>query len=366
VFVAFAVDIGYLCMARAQAQRCADSAALAAATSIASDAWLSDDIEDLHTVARANALKFATLNQVRSEDVILDANFSNDLDGDVMIGRLDNLASREEEPSLVDPEESNTVLVRVRCDAEENPVRLFFARILGIGTAEISAEAAAVFERDNVVGFRPTEYTGNSGLMPFAVSVEDWEELVESMDGDDEREFADEWTYDPETQTVTPGSDGKPELRIFPDKRQGNSITPGNFGTVDIGNTNNSTSELSRQIREGISPDDMKHYNGELKLDQNGELYLNGDTGISASIESALAEAVGQSRSICLYGEVTGRGNTTRYKIVGFAGIRVVEHSLQGGNKYVTVQPALAMDTSAIVGEADASYFVGPAVYLVR
>jgi hypothetical protein len=365
--LAFAVDVGMLCVVRTQAQRCADAAALAGAWAMVNEDRVRGQIDEVHAAARQEAVKYAALQEVNGECPALDANELNDPGGQIVIGRLDNPADRTEALSFEDPHRYNAVQVRVACTAEQdNPVPMFFARILGLRTAAVAAQATAIFDGGNTVGFRVTEKTGNATLMPFAVKRQDWEGLLAEGGGD-------RWTWDPATETVSRGSDGKPELNIFPVKQQesgrgsGVGITPGNFGTVDVGNPNNSASDLVRQIREGISAEDLAWYDGELKLDAtSGTLLLNGDTGMSASMRHALADVVGQPRTVLLYDEVSGQGNQTWFRIVGFAGVRIVDFKLSGKEKYVLVQPALVVDDAAIPGEPDSSYFVGQPVHLAR
>jgi hypothetical protein len=360
--VAWAVDLGYLYVVSSEAQRCADSAALAGAWAMASEQHVVNRTTGNYDLAREAAIQFGSLNRVNGAGFKFDANWSNGADGDIVLGRLDDPADRDEQLSLWDPNRYNTVRVRVRClEKRDNAVPLFFARVLGFNTAEITAEAAAYFDSGNVAGFRPTQNTGNALLLPFAVKLEVWEDFLDGHSDSDDR-----WTHDSEAQTVSRGSDGKPELKIFPGDRS--DLTSGNFGTVNVGGNNNSTSVLEGQIRDGISATDLAPHGGELRLNQvTGDLPLNGDPGISVGIKEALGDVVGQARSIFLYDEVTGQGNTTYFNIVGFAGIRVMDFSL-AGNKYVLVQPALVVDRTAIINTdgSTTSYFVGQPPRLVR
>ena len=120
---------------------------------------------------------------------------------------------------------------------------------------DVTAEAAATFD-DNVVGFRVTDKTPNASLLPFTVKVQDWAALLAGV------QATDSFTFDPNTGAVVPRSDGVPELKMYPGaaSKNGKHITPGNWGAVDIGNTNNSTADLRRQIRDGVSADDLDPY----------------------------------------------------------------------------------------------------------
>ena len=98
----------------------------------------------------------------------------------------------------------------------------------------------------------------------------------------------DKYSWDPSTHQVKPGPDGKLEVNLYP---QGTD-SPGNRGTVDIGGENNSTSDIARQIVDGISPADMQSLSDsgrQLEFNAEGELELNGDTGISAGVKDELA-----------------------------------------------------------------------------
>jgi hypothetical protein len=375
--VALATDIGYLFVVQTQAQRCADSAALAGAWALATDEWGNTSPDEIHDQARSAAMQYASLNRVHEGGFELTANWDNVASGDIVIGELENPSDRSEQLSLWDSTQFNTVFVRVRRTNERrNPVPLFFARVMGIRSADVAAEAAAFFDSGHTVGFRATKDT-NVLLLPFAVDVNDWLDLINDDDDDgddDEGSENDQWTYDPETQLVSEGADGKPELNIYPGKQTGNGkktqIVPGNFGTVDIGPQNNSAKDLRRQIRDGITMDDLSSHGGELRLDAlTNKLRLNGDPGLTASIKDAVGDIIGQPRSILLYTDVSGQGSNAEFTIVGFAGIRVVDFSLTGNDKHITVQPALVIDRTAIVESSNSSatsYFVGAPARLVR
>jgi hypothetical protein len=377
LLAAFAVDVGYLFFCRTQAQRSADAAALAAAWSMADDDRIRGRTWKLHAEARRSAVDYAQWNQVSGNDVVLNNNWLNHPKGDIVIGYLDDPRQWDQDMTFWNLDRYNTVLVRVHCSADRNnAVPLFFGRILGIDSVAISAEAAATFDDGHTVGFRVTKNTGNAKILPFAVHAEDWRNLLDSGS-------LDAWSYDPETQKLSSRPDGIPEMKIFPgteetssngngkNKDQGNgssSITPGNFGTVDVGNSNNSAKDLMRQIREGASADDLAYHGGELRLDpETGTLLLNGDTGLTASIKDALADVVGQPRAVLLYSSAEGQGNNTTYTIVGFAGVRIVDFALTGNDKYIRIQPAVVVDETAIADYgSNTSDFVAPPVRRVR
>lgn len=66
------------------------------------------------------------------------------------------------------------------------------------------------------------------------------------------------------------------------------------------------------------------------KLDDNGELFLNGDTGISAGVKNELASIKGEPKLIPLFNQVNGPGNNATYSIVKFVGVRLMQVKLTG------------------------------------
>jgi hypothetical protein len=176
-------------------------------------------------------------------------------------------------------------------------------------------------------------------MLPLALDQPTW---VDVLDGGG----SDNWRYDPTTKAITSGSDGMREVNLYP-LRTG---APGNRGTVDNGSSTNNSADLSGQIRHGVSPSDLNHIGSELKLNNNGELFLNGDTGIRAGIKDDLASIKGAPRVIPIFREVLGPGNNATYTIVGSAGVRIMNEQLTGSksSKQVIIQPALMISKSVI------------------
>ena len=145
---------------------------------------------------------------------------------------------------------------------------------------------------------------------------------------------------------------GFPRRTLYP---QGTG-SPGNRGTVDFGNTNNATPDLQRQILYGLNAADLAYHGGSISFDANGELILNGDTGISAAIKSSLEQIKGQPRMIPIFDSVSGNGNNAYYTITGFTGIRILNVKLTGAmkSKQVIVQPA-AIQTRGGIKDDDGS-----------
>ncbi len=337
--VAFALDLGFIYTARAELQRSADAAALAATWRLLEDqiATLGEISKSDATVnARTVAEEFAELNVVAQVNPGL-------AEDDVVVGHYTESGGT----GVVDPNSSlytNTVRVRVqRTDAQNGQLRLFFARALGVGQLGLDCDATAAFW-SGFIGFKMPEDGSNLGMLPITLDRETYEDGILMRNGDDN------YTYNPDTGEITDGPDGIPEVNLYP---QGTGA-PGNRGTVDFGNTNNATPDLQRQILHGLSAEDLAYHDGAITFDQNGELILNGDTGISAAIKTSLEEIKGEPRMIPIFDSVAGNGNNAYYTITCFTGIRILNVKLSGAmkTKQVIVQPA-AMQTRGGIRDDD-------------
>lgn len=326
---AIAIDLGYLLSGREELQRTCDAAALAAcwemATQSANGASNSSAIEN----ARSVASTFAGLNTITKEAPNLAICGSNNASGDVIFGYI----SDPTDVSTFDTSAStyNAVKVRVRRNAQMNgAIPFFLGPMFGKQSQDTEASAVAMLVSE-VKGFQTPSNGGNLDILPFALDEDTWNDYLDGA-------FCDHYQYDPATGQVRAGSDGKRELNLYPQ----NTGSPGNRGTVDIGGSNNSTSDIARQIVDGISPGDLDDLGKPLEFDSTGELELNGDTGISAGVKDELASIIGDRRCIPIFSMVQGPGNNAQYTIVRWLGIRVMAVKLTGkmSGKKLMVQEA--------------------------
>jgi len=358
--VAFAVDLGYVMLVKNEAQVCADAAALAGASALVDDRRLSGELYPVYCNVRDEGVRFAAMNPVGicSEPVVRPNYYNSDPDGDILLGRLENPRDPDDPLVFSNPSEYNAVQATVYFADTPNPRQpYFFARVMGYDLFDATATATAIFE-ERISGFEVKEGGPACALMPFVVERDEWIDKIVNGNGNDQ------WTYERDDRIVFGGCDGICEMDMYPDKKK----APGNFGTVDIGNNNNATPDLRRQIRYGPSEEDLEPYGGTLQLDEVTEtLELNGDTGVSAGIKDALEDIVGLPRTIMLYDQVTGNGNNANYRIVGFVGVTILEVDLTGNDKHVTIQPTYVADPTAVTGESRGeNYYVGHSVQLIR
>ncbi len=306
--LAFALDYGYLLKTRAKLQRAADAAALAAVRDLVP---ASDGTQDLVT-ARATVRKYAALN------LSSDPNFTV-LDADIEIGRYDPTTVYSNF-TILNSGTFDTVRVRLRRDTQVNsPVSLFFAPVLGINDCNVTVTATAVLQKASIL-------EPGAGILPFSIPVNVW---TATNPGD----------------TLSVYGDGKLEDNF-------GFTLPGNWGTLDIGSSNNSTSDLRDQILNGLRQKDLdalyaaNRIPTDTHIDSTQDFYANADPGLSSGMKSAVQAVHGTTKLIPIYDPVTGGGgNNVEFHVVGWAVCEVVDSHWGGAkNTYVRVKKSFTYD----------------------
>ncbi|HEX5472762.1 MAG TPA: TadG family pilus assembly protein [Lacipirellulaceae bacterium] len=356
--VAFCVDIGYVLSAKEDLQRSADASSLAACWEFGQQLAKGHSPSDAAVYARTTAAQYASLNPVGGHAMSLDTNASNSPDGDVVFGYIADFKDASSPFQVNSANGVNAVKVRLRKNSSINgEVPYFFARIFGLRGQSLQTDAIAGIVCD-IKGFEAPSDGSNLGILPYALDLQTWNNLVANSGSDNYR-------WNSTTNQVEAGSDGLAEVNLFP---QGTG-SPGNRGTVDIGSSNNSTADISRQIVHGISKSDMDAMGGTLQFDGSGNLYLNGDTGVSAGVKDELASVIGQPRIIPIFSSVSGNGNNATYTIVKWQGVRIVNVKLTGSmsqkNIMVQVCPVMSKGVIPSTTAGTSSYVYSPVV-LVR
>lgn len=353
----FAAELGRMGIIQSELQRAADAGALSASWDLVAQFNKKTPVDDAISVSREAAKAMVEKNAVRGVDPVLDNNAENATSGDIVFGRFTGFGDASATITPMMTTQTNSVTVRVHKDNVRNGMsELILGKLLGVSTFGSQASATAAWIPE-VRGFNTPAVNGQTlGILPFSVKTTIWNAYSAGSG-------TDQWKYDPKTKTVTSGSDGIKELDIYP------LVTgsPGNFGTVDVGSSNNSTSDLKRQINSGVSAEDLAYLGGKLELGEDGTLLLNGDTGISASIASELSKIIGHPRIIFLHSTNSGNGNNAYFTEVKFVGIRIVEVKLTGNPKRILIQPAAVVSQSVIAETSgDTSETVYSPVVLVK
>ena len=236
-FVAFTVDIGWLTVTKTQLQNASDAAALGSAMNL---------IQGFGPGATMNLATVTTTAENAGVSVAA-ANRAGDMNSvycngtrDVQLGQYQWNGTAWTMNWGVTPYNMSRVTLHrdVPGTGGDRPLPLFFAPVLGDNTANVQASATAALLPG--IGFKitPGSSTLTAGILPIALDVGTWNNLMAGVG-------ADNFTYNPATGTVTPGSDGVLEVDLYPSGS--NLMPPGNRGTVDIGTTNNGTNNLTRQ-----------------------------------------------------------------------------------------------------------------------
>jgi Flp pilus assembly protein TadG len=353
--VAFCVDIGYVLSAKEELQRSADSTALATCWEYGKQLSKGSAWSTAATVARSTATQYAAFNPVTGDPMTLDTNTSNDPNGDVVFGYIADFKNSSSPFQTDGANGYNAVKVRLgKTSSANGEVPFFFARIFGLSGQELHSEAVAGLIRD-VKGFQAPSDGSFVDILPYALDLQTWNDFIANVGSDNYR-------WNATTNQVEAGSDGLVEVNLFP---QGTG-SPGNRGTVDIGSSNNSTADIAQQILYGISASDLAYHGGSLEFDADGELLLNGDTGISAGVKDELTAIKGQPRIIPIFSSVSGNGNNANYTIVKWQGIRIMNVKLTGSmsQKNVMIQVAPVLSKGVIPSDTTgtSSYVYSPVV----
>lgn len=359
--VALAADTAVLTLARAQMYTAADSAALAGAQQLIDDARLTGTTVISTEMSHANtyAQTFGQANKVLTAAPIVNTNPENQAGtGDLRIGYLDPTSPTATlDTSDASKSRFNAVQVMLsRSSDHVAPVPTFFGQVMGFNGTTVNVQSTAIAWNYAVNGYRGNGSDGVN-LLPIVLDVDTYNAMVGGLTQDN-------YTWNPSTKTVTNGADGVTESVLYPVR----SGSPGNWGTIKVGVSNNSTSTISDQIEFGITPEQMATYpNSTIKLDTSlspPSITFAGNPGISAGIKPAIEAIIGKPVTIPIYDINGGNGNNAWYRVIEFAVVRILDSNFQGNPKYVIIQPAFVRDSTAVVGAPQSSLTAGGVIRL--
>ncbi|HTI50019.1 MAG TPA: pilus assembly protein TadG-related protein [Planctomycetaceae bacterium] len=342
-FTAFAVDIGYISITRTQLQGATDGSALAAALQLGPG--LGPGNNPTQTTVASNGRTAASAVASANPNGDKSSVYLNTSDG-IQFGRRYSNGTTWINSWGTQP--YNLVSVTANrgtgnSSAGDSPLPLFFARLIGNKTANLSVTSHAALLPGVGFSIGANSNLTSAPILPIAYDETSWNQLLAGVGSD-------AYSYNSSTGAVTAGSDGVLEIDLYPYGNQ--SLTPGNRGTVKIGVSNNSTATLSDQILNGVSIDQLATIGGSITIPNGSSITLGGNPGLSAAIKSPLTAIIGQPRAIPIFRSVSGPGNNAQYQIVKFVGIRILDVQLTGGTKYVKAQPAVLMSETVTYGTA--------------
>ncbi len=140
-FLGLSLDAAFVRKSGQELQAAADAAALAAAALV-----IDDDPDADFPVTRQEAIDVALANQVANDDIQIDANWSNDPAGDIVVGTWDRFAQTFT-PTIVDPDAVRVTARRTPAATQGN-LALQFGSAFGASQAAVSRSAIAHFGGD--------------------------------------------------------------------------------------------------------------------------------------------------------------------------------------------------------------------------
>lgn len=348
-------DTAVLVTARSQMQSMTDGAALAAAQQLISDTRLTGttNITSLMTAARSNAISISAKNPVLNATPVMTDNPANSSTGQIVVGYLSPTDYSSSAPSTTASRASfNSVQITgLRDSSHGGVIPTFFGGPFGLTGSAMTVKSTATAQNFFIKGYKSVDGKG-ANVLPIALDSTTYNAMTSGT-------TQDSYFWCPSPPGVSAGSDGVFESRLYPV----GSGNPGNWGTVKLGVTDNSTATLNAQITGGITPAQLATFpNGTLSLDSSlspPSITLSANPGLSAGIQSALTSIIGKPVVIPIYDQSGGNGNNAWYRVINFAAVRIMAVNFSGNPKFVIVQPALVNDPTAIPGPPQTSWTPG-------
>jgi Flp pilus assembly protein TadG len=341
--LALAIDAAWIAQTKTELQNAADAAALAGAQKLMSGYVMynmprQNNQATILSTAEADAT--ASVRQIANHNAAGGVKSLVLNDADVEFGFTD--AQGGYQPISQKGGYPNTVTVVLRRDSGANtPLTLFFSRIFGINSTEITASAAATTYAGVVTSFNPG--AGVRGLLlPVAFDINAWNSFL--VDG-----------KSPDGQ-IHAGPNGCPQMQVYPSPTN----CPGNFGLVCIGPKTNSASDYNYWVVNGPSPADIQYLvdNQMLPVSLSGPEDWDGSPGLKSNLSDAFGDLAisGVPKLLPLFRPVStnpyqaasGQGSNSEYDIVGFAGVVISAGGGHGGSLELSVQPCAVIDATAV------------------
>jgi hypothetical protein len=352
---ALAVDTMVVAVAREQLGVAADAAALAGVPQLATDRRIQGvtDLSPEIQAANASASKFVRSNPVLSEIPAIYQNLANAAGGDIVVGYLDptNPGALLVSDASAAANFNSVQVTTSRASDHGGLVPAYFSRILGFSGTTVRVQSTATAQLYSIRGYTGTT-TLNAAFLPIVLDLSTYQTMMKGQ-------TQDQYTYNSANKSVSAGPDGVTESLLYP----AGSGNPGNWGTIQVGVTSNSTSVIGAQISDGITPQQMATYpDSTIALDPTltpPSITFRGNPGLSAGIKDNLASIIGKPVVIPIYDQSSAQGANTWFRVVDFATVRIMAVEFSGNPKYVIVQPAIVQDSTAIAGTPATSWTSG-------
>lgn len=335
---ALAVDIGLLCAVRTELQNIADAAALSGASGYFSDASLARADSTLEGIVASRAQETSLLNRS------IGSGPTEVGPADIVLGTFD-FQQPKAPLDTTGLNRFNAVQVTTRrsADSANGAILFYFAIVLGMSTGHAQASAIAAMD-DRVSGFNLALNDG-ADLLPFTLHIDLYDDMC--ANGSDAYQF---------TGSPVAGSDGIPEVIVFPWKESGDGpIGSGNFGVLNF--DGGGAAAVAWQIQNGLTPAQLQAGAGTSNLvyvDDVGNpvtYELNGKTGAMSSMKDDLNARLGDVVGFFVHDQVTGTGENAMFRNVGIRFGRIMNVQLTGAqaDRDLTLQPVTYTNRSISV-----------------
>src|SRR6185437_831292 len=303
--LAFAIDIGYIASVQAEFQNAADAAALAGAQQLQTPfvnfyapgqtQQQQQTIYNLVTTDTSSsgnpiptAQRFAAYNQAGGVSVQVPTT-------DISFRYYDGTNPSVPASSGVFP---NTIQVTTRRDSTANaPLGLFFARIFGISTINLTASASATIYAGDVSSLQVIPGV-NAHILPVALDINVWTNYANGN-------LTSPWL----TTNVSTGPDNNPQLQVYPFATD----TPGSFGLLDVGVPSNNAPAFRSWIDDGSTPNDISYLlnNNLLPVSPTNPEPWKVGPGLKSTLLNDFQSQMGVPNLIPLFAPVSPAGNPT-------------------------------------------------------
>ncbi len=345
--LAFAIDLGYVATVQAQLQNAADAAALAGAEQMQNlyVQYYAPGQGNQHDVYKQVSDTGNSSSPVSTAQRICAANTAGGvhpqlLASDVSFSYSDGVTGPV--PAKFPLLFPNTITVVVRRDATANgSLGLFFARIVGVSSIDLTATSSATIYAGEVSSLQSIAGV-NAHILPVALDVNVWKTFYATG-------------LSPDGNTYT-GPNGNPQLQVYPFA----TSTPGSFGLLDVGPPANNTPAFRTWIDDGETPNDISYLvkNNLVPVSPSGPQSWKCGPGLKSTLLSDFQSEAGKPNLIPLftpastlpsYQAASGNGQGATYAIVGFAGVTVSSATGSGDNMNISIQPMAVVDPTAVI-----------------
>jgi hypothetical protein len=278
------------------------------------------------------AERFSALNKAGNVNITL-------LDRDVTFGFTDAQGNYTSPYLAGFP---NTIQVIVRRDGVANgPLGLFFARIFGMSSIDITATARATIYVGTVTGLKAIPGV-NAHILPVALDYKIWDAFYATGQS-------------PDGVIHYNATNADPQLHVYP--YPGNA--PGSFGLLDVGPPQNNVPAFRSWIDNGETPNDINYLvnNNLVPVSLAAPKQWKCGPGLKSTLVSDFQSQMWVPNLLPLFKAVSyspyqaasGQGQGATYAIIGFVGVDISAASGSGSNLDIQIQPSAVIDPTAVI-----------------